>query len=203
MPSRNLATNSVLSAPVVSATTPSSAHIACYGSMRGATAPLSHWWPTQTMSAADVMVRLGPSMAELWLKWMSMPPCLMWGLLSATEVTCCAPVGVAIVPLLPDVTWPGESCRKFLPVLTTRHLSPKVCGNVFKSWVRLVMPHDSQTWGPNNPELQRPAAMTVLWSAGIFTQKTEMNPQPRYYRNLELRTFRHSFAVLGWNGMAI
>ena len=42
------------------------------------------WWLIQTMSAPGVMARLGPSMAELWLKWMSTAPRLMWKPLSAT-----------------------------------------------------------------------------------------------------------------------
>ena len=63
------------------------------------------WWLLQfevpTISAAGVRVRLGVSMAELW---MSVAPCLTWKPLSATYVISCAPV-----PLLPDVVWPGES----------------------------------------------------------------------------------------------
>ena len=42
------------------------------------------WWPTQTMSAAGVMARLSPPMAELCLKWMSTAPCWMWRPLFAT-----------------------------------------------------------------------------------------------------------------------
>ena len=55
----------VLSAVVVLATTPFSAHGVCCGSIRCAVASLSDWWPTQTMSANGVMARFGPSMAEL------------------------------------------------------------------------------------------------------------------------------------------
>ena len=114
MSSRNLASNPVLSAVVVSATTPFSAHSACCGSTRSALASLSDWWPTYTMSAAGVMVRLGPLMTKLWPKWMSTASCLMWRSLSATYVICCAPVGSLTVPFLPDVDWPrkssGNSC---------------------------------------------------------------------------------------------
>ena len=74
---------------------------ACGGSTRSVVASLSNWWPLQTMSVAGVRVRLGLSLAELW---MSMAPCLMWKPLSTTYVISCTPV-----PLLPDVVWPGES----------------------------------------------------------------------------------------------
>ena len=40
----------------------------------------------QTISAAGVRVSLSPWMAELWLKWMSTAPYLMWKTLSATWV---------------------------------------------------------------------------------------------------------------------
>ena len=99
--SRNLASTPVLPALVVSATTQSSAHSACGGSTRSVVASLSNWWPLQTMSVAGVRVRLGLSLAELW---MSMAPCLMWKPLSTTYVISCTPV-----PLMPDVVWPGES----------------------------------------------------------------------------------------------
>ena len=64
MSSRNLANSPVLSLVVVSATTPSSAHNACCSSTRCSASP-SDWWLTQTMSATDVMVRLGLLVAEL------------------------------------------------------------------------------------------------------------------------------------------
>ena len=82
----NMASTPVLSVVVVSATTPSSAHSACCGSTRSAVATLSEWWPTQTMSV--LRARLGPSMEELWLKWVSTVPCLMWKPLSDTYVKC-------------------------------------------------------------------------------------------------------------------
>ena len=45
--------------------------------------------------------------------------------------------------------------RKLLPVLTTRHLSLKICGKVYEACVCSAMLHSSKTWGPNSPELQR------------------------------------------------
>ena len=97
-----------LAGVVVSEKTPSSARSASFGSPRGAVASLEDWWPTQTMSAAGVMTRLNPSMAELWLKWILAAPCLMWRLLSACWVIMLYSGGATTVLLLPDV-WPGES----------------------------------------------------------------------------------------------
>ena len=108
---RNSASTPVLSAVVVSPATPLSAHNASCGSTRDAAASLEDWWPTQYMFAAVVMVRLGQSIAEPWLKWMSTAPCLMWRPPSATWVTCCALVGAVTVPKPSDVAWPGESSR--------------------------------------------------------------------------------------------
>ena len=65
--------------------------------------------PNYMISALGVRVSLGPSMTNLWLKWMSTAPCLMWKPPSTTLVICCAPVGAVTVPLLPDAVWPGES----------------------------------------------------------------------------------------------
>ncbi len=45
--------------------------------------------------------------------------------------------------------------RKLLPVLTTRHLSPKIRGKVYSACVRSAMLHGSETWGPNAADLQR------------------------------------------------
>ena len=45
--------------------------------------------------------------------------------------------------------------RKLLPILTSRHLSPKIRGNVYEAGVRSAMLHGSETWGPNAADLQR------------------------------------------------
>ena len=45
--------------------------------------------------------------------------------------------------------------RKLLPILTTRHLSPKVRGKVYTACVRSAMLHGSETWAPNASDLQR------------------------------------------------
>ena len=104
--------------PVVSAVgvlvrTPSSTHSASCGFARGATASLVVWWLTPTTSAQVVKARLDPWAVDKWLKCMSMAPNLIWWPLSATWVTCCAPVGAETMPLLPAVVWPGESLGNF------------------------------------------------------------------------------------------
>ena len=88
--------------------------------------------PNYICPTVGVRVSLGPSMAELWLKWMSTAPCLMWKPLAATLVICCAPVGAVAVSLLPDAVWPGKvqetlACPNLQPPLTqvTRQ---SVCG---------------------------------------------------------------------------
>ena len=62
---RNLAGIPLLCVVVVLATTPSSAHSACFVSTRGVVASLNDWSQTKSMSAAGVMERFSPAMAEL------------------------------------------------------------------------------------------------------------------------------------------
>ena len=45
--------------------------------------------------------------------------------------------------------------RKLLPGLTSRHLSPKVCGKVYTTRVCSVMFHSSKTWGLNTSDLEQ------------------------------------------------
>ena len=45
--------------------------------------------------------------------------------------------------------------RRLLPILTSKHLSPKVRGKVYSACVRSAMLHGSETWGPNAADLQR------------------------------------------------
>ena len=126
------------------------------------------------MSAAGVRVRLGVSMAEVW---MSVAPCLMWKPLSATYVISCAPV-----PLLPAFVGPGESsgntCLFYPP--GTSHL-----GYVARC-TRPVFAQITRNCGDT-------FAMTVPWSAGIVASKTETkDTQVHDYRNLALRILRRS-----------
>ena len=48
-----------------------------------------------------------------------------------------------------------EKFSKLLPVLTSRHLSPKVHGKVYTACVCSAMLHGSETWGPNILDLKR------------------------------------------------
>lgn len=45
--------------------------------------------------------------------------------------------------------------RKLLPILTSRHLSFKIRGNVFSVCVRSAMLHGSETWAPSASDVQR------------------------------------------------
>ena len=45
--------------------------------------------------------------------------------------------------------------RKLLPILTTKHVSLKICGKLFSSCVRSAMLHGSKTWAPTVSVLQR------------------------------------------------
>ena len=111
------------------------------------------WSKTQTVSALVLRMSLGPAMAELWLKWKSMAPCLMWKPLSATLVICCVPVGVVTVPLLPDAVWPGKSVQS---------------GNVYVACSAML--HGRETWVPTEPELRQlrhNARAMTRWICGI------------------------------------
>ena len=60
--------------------------------------------------------------------------------------------------------------RKLLPLLTSRHISPKSRGQVYSSCVRWAMLHGSETWGPNASELQRLRRndhSMVRWICGV------------------------------------
>ena len=45
--------------------------------------------------------------------------------------------------------------RQLLPIVASRHLSPKVRGRVYEAGVRSAMLHGSETWGPTLADLQR------------------------------------------------
>ena len=60
--------------------------------------------------------------------------------------------------------------RKLLPLLSSRHISPKSCGQVYSSCVRSAMLHGSETWGPNASEqqrLRRNDRYMVRWICGM------------------------------------
>ena len=59
---------------------------------------------------------------------------------------------------------------KLLPVLTTRHLWPMICGKVYEACVRSAMLHGSETWGPKQPDrrrLRRNDRAMIRWFCGI------------------------------------
>ena len=95
--------------------------------------------------------------------------------------------------------------RKPLPVITTRHLSPRIQGQMYKACVRPFMFYSSQSWGPNNYVHQRlrcnDCAM-IRWICGIKRQATR-HPQLHHYRNSALRILRRSFTVSGLDCMAM
>ena len=60
--------------------------------------------------------------------------------------------------------------RKLLPVLTSRHLSPRIRGKVYEVCVRSAMLHGSQMWGPKEPVLRwlhRNDHTMIRWICGI------------------------------------
>ena len=61
---------------------------------------------------------------------------------------------------------------KLLPVLTTRHLSPRIHGKVCEACVRSALLHGSKTWGPN---CSGSAAMTVPCFAELWYQRPRWN----------------------------
>ena len=66
------------------------------------------------------------------------------------------------------VAW--EKFRNLLPVLTTRHLSPRICRKVYQASVRSAMLHGNETWGPKEPKLrclQCNGRVMTHWICGI------------------------------------
>ena len=109
--------------------TPPSACNASYGSTTGVDVWKqfsAHWW--QTSAQVDVEGYLGHML------------CSGGGCDSAIASRCC-------------VAW--GKFRKLLPVLTSRHFSSKVRGNLYTSCVPSTMLHGSETWGLNILDLKR------------------------------------------------
>ena len=66
--------------------------------------------------------------------------------------------------------WQCRCCQKLLPVLTFRHLSPKICGKVYVTCVCSAVFHGSKTWGPTPPELRQLCCnhhAMICWICGI------------------------------------
>ena len=93
--------------------------------------------------------------------------------------------------------------KKLLPVLTSRHLSPRVRGKVYTSCVRSTMLHGSETWGPNASDLhrlQRNDRAMIRWICGTkagvhvpdeLLQKLDINNITTVLRSGRLRWFGH------------
>ena len=88
--------------------------------------------------------------------------------------------GAVTVPLLPDVVWLGEN-NETLVSSTTRHLSPRILGKVYEAYVRSAI--GSETWGPNNPEMQRLRCNNrgkIRWICGIKDRDEATSSSPRW-----------------------
>ena len=141
------------------------------------------------------------SVAELWLKWMSMAPWLMWRPPSATWMTCCALVGAMTVLLPPEVAQPVESSENFCPSSDTSH---QRCESKCTTLVCSAMLYDSETWRQTPLTCSGSATMTMSWAIGSVAPETETkHPQLHYYENLELMILRQSFAVEDSDGIHI
>ena len=143
-------------------------------------------------------------MAEPWLKWMSMAPCLMWEPLSANWVIFSPPVGAVTVPLLPDVVWPGESsgisCLSWPP--DTSH--PGYMARCTRPALARLYLMVAKCGDQRNTNCGSSAAMTVPWLVGSVASKTETkHAQLHYYWNLASRALHRSFAVGNSDGMAM
>ena len=53
--------------------------------------------------------------------------------------------------------------RKLLPVLTSRHLSPRIRGKVYNTCIHLAMLHGSEMWGSKELELQWLHCSMIHW----------------------------------------
>ena len=156
MSSRFQESTPVLSAWVVLAETLSCAHSVCCGSIRSAALVIKiklvadpnyicprckdESWPIDGRIMTEVDVDGTMLDVEATFCYLGDMLCSGGGCDSAITARCC-------------VTW--GKFRKLLPVLTTRHLSPRIRGKVYEACVHSAMLHGSETWGPKKTELQR------------------------------------------------
>ena len=195
MSSRNLASIPVLFNVVVLATTPSRAHSAWVhkeysGIAKRLVANRIYVCPTysgkdrpidgRTVNEVDV----DGTMLDVEATFCYLGDMLCCGgdCDSATAARCCMAWG---------------KLRELLPVLTTRHQSPRMHGNVYETcfcaWLCSTVTKRGDQITPN---CSGSTAMTMPWSAGSVASQTEMkHPQLHYYRNLALRILRRSFAA--------
>ena len=118
---------------------------------------------------------------------------------SCYSVICCAPVGaVTTVPLLPNAVWLGESSRNSCLSwpLDTSH--PEYMAFV---WLCSMV---AKRGDQRNPRCGSSATMTVPWSIGFMSSKTETkHPQLHHFRNFPSRTLHLAFAVGNSDSMAM
>ena len=93
--------------------------------------------------------------------------------------------------------------RTLLPVLTTRHLSPKVRGKVFATCVRSVMLYGSETWGPKESgllQLQRNDRAMIRWICG--TKVRDRTPSVSLLKKLGIEDIMAVLSCrrLRWHG---
>ena len=180
MSPRNLTSTPVLSAVVVSGETPSYAHshsqsmLWVHKKCIGITKQLvEDWnyicsrckgesWPIDGQTVTEVDVYGTMLDVEATFCYLGDMLCSCGGCDSAIAAKC-------------RVAW-GQF-RKLLPVLTSRHLSPRIHG------VRSAMLHGGETWEPKEPELQQLRRNDCV--IGSVASKTETkHPQLHYDRNL-------------------
>ena len=78
--------------------------------------------------------------------------------------------------------------RKLLPVLTSRHLSPRIQGKVYEACICSAMLHGSETWGPKEAELRRLCYndhVIIHWICGI--KDRDKTPSASLLQKLDIK----------------
>ena len=87
---------------------------------------------------------------------------------------------------------------KLLPVLTSRHLSPRIHGKVYVACFHSAMLHSSKTWGPKQCELQqlhRNDRAMIHWICGIKDRDKTPSASLLHKLYIQDTTFRSSLLV--------
>ena len=98
------------------------------------------------------------------------------------------------------VAW--GKCRKLLPVLISRHLSPQVRGKVNTACVCSAMLHVSETWGLNILELKllrRNDRTMIQWICG--TKDRVETSSVSLLQKLGIKDITAVHPAGGWDGM--
>ena len=178
--------------------TPWSAKIASWGFTRSAAASLVNWWLTHISPAPDFRLRLDPSMADQWLKRMSMALRMMWRPLSATCVTCCWGWGFwqcHCCQMLHGLGFSsGKSCPSSPPGISCLSCAARCIWGVPTQLCYMVAKHGYQV-----PLMCKvPTPLTTPWSIGYVAPKTKTKHSRLHYaRILPLRISRQSFRIAG------